>query len=86
MDSNIADTNMKCAWITIGSFDGVHIGHQQIIKTLVEGAKESNALCDCYLFPYPAKVLRPFPDPFYLTSPEEKIKCFPTRTWITFNH
>ena len=77
MDSNIADTNINRngAWITIGSFDGVHIGHQQIIKTLVEGAKAENASSVIVtFFPHPAKVLRPFPDPFYLTSPEEKDK------------
>jgi riboflavin kinase/FMN adenylyltransferase len=66
-------TNQRGAWITIGSFDGVHIGHQQIIKTLIEGAKAENS--DSVIvtfFPHPAKVLRPFPDPFYLSTPEEK--------------
>ncbi len=61
------------AWVTIGSFDGVHIGHQQIIKTLTEGAKaENSASVIVTFFPHPAKVLRPFPDPFYLSTPEEK--------------
>ncbi len=61
------------AWITIGSFDGVHIGHQQIIKTLVEGAKADNTASVIVTFyPHPAKVLRPFSDPFYLSTPEEK--------------
>ena len=61
------------AWVTIGSFDGVHIGHQQIIKTLTEGAKaEKSASVIVTFFPHPAKVLRPFPDPFYLSTPEEK--------------
>ena len=65
--------NHQGAWITIGSFDGVHIGHQQIIKTLVEGANASNtASVIVTFFPHPAKVLRPFPDPFYLSTPEEK--------------
>ena len=77
MDSNITDTNINQhgAWLTIGSFDGVHIGHQQIIKTLVKGAKAENAASVIVtFFPHPAKVLRPFPDPYYLTSPEEKDK------------
>jgi len=61
------------AWVTIGSFDGVHIGHRQIIKTLTEGAKaENSASVIVTFFPHPAKVLRPFPDPFYLSTPEEK--------------
>lgn len=65
--------NQQGAWVTIGSFDGVHNGHQQIIKTLVAGAKAENS--DSVIvtfFPHPAKVLRPFPDPFYLSTPEEK--------------
>ncbi|MDP2964970.1 MAG: bifunctional riboflavin kinase/FAD synthetase [Pelolinea sp.] len=66
-------TNRQGAWITIGSFDGVHIGHQQIIKTLVEGAKtEKTSSVVVTFFPHPAKVLRTFPDPFYLSTPEEK--------------
>jgi riboflavin kinase / FMN adenylyltransferase len=61
------------AWITIGSFDGVHIGHQQIIKTLVNGARADNTVPVIITFyPHPAKVLKPFPDPFYLSTPEEK--------------
>jgi riboflavin kinase/FMN adenylyltransferase len=66
-------TIQQGAWVTIGSFDGVHIGHQQIIKTLVEGAKaEKSASVIVTFFPHPAKVLRPFPDSFYLSTPEEK--------------
>jgi len=61
------------AWVTIGSFDGVHIGHQQIIRTLTEGAKADNsASVIVTFFPHPSKVLRPFSDPFYLSTPEEK--------------
>ena len=30
------------AVVTSGTFDGVHVGHQQIIKELVEEAKSSN--------------------------------------------
>lgn len=60
-------------WLTIGSFDGVHAGHQKIIKTLVEGANKSDsASVVLTFFPHPIKVLRGFKDPFYLTTPEEK--------------
>ncbi len=65
------------AWVTIGSFDGVHLGHQRIIKTLTEGAKaENSASVIVTFYPHPAKVLRPFPDPFYLSTPEEKDAIF----------
>jgi riboflavin kinase / FMN adenylyltransferase len=89
MHSNIAEINAKPrgAWITIGSFDGVHIGHQQIIKTLVEEAKNNLAASIVVtFFPHPAKVLKLFHDPFYLTTPEEKdaaLSCLGVSTILT---
>ncbi len=46
--------------ITIGTFDGVHIGHQKIIRRLAETAKE-RALKSVVLtfFPHPRMVLQP---------------------------
>jgi FAD synthase len=29
--------NIERSWCTVGSFDGVHLGHQALIKQLVEG-------------------------------------------------
>ena len=45
--------------LTIGTFDGVHIGHQKIIKDLVKVAKKNN-LCSIVLtfFPHPRMVLQ----------------------------
>jgi len=68
-----ADPTRSGAWLTIGSFDGVHKGHQQIIRTLVESARQSAASSVVLtFFPHPVKVLREFKDPFYLTTPVEK--------------
>ncbi len=51
----------------------MHIGHRHIINTLLKGARENNTTSAIVTFyPHPAKVLRPFPDPFYLSTPEEK--------------
>ena len=46
--------------ITIGTFDGVHIGHQKIIQRLTETARE-RALKSVVLtfFPHPRMVLQP---------------------------
>ncbi len=61
------------AWITIGSFDGVHLGHQHIIRSLVEQARRSDSPAVVVtFFPHPQKVLRNFEEPFYLSTPEEK--------------
>ena len=64
---------MKKAWITIGSFDGIHLGHQKIIDNLVKGAKINGAPSIVITFyPHPAVCIRNITDPYYLTSPEEK--------------
>ena len=52
-------TNSKKTVLTIGTFDGVHIGHQKIIKQLVETAQSQN-LTSVVLtfFPHPRMVLQ----------------------------
>jgi len=64
---------MKRAWITIGSFDGIHLGHQKIIDNLVKGAKKNGVPAIVITFyPHPAVHIRDITDTYYLTSPEEK--------------
>jgi riboflavin kinase/FMN adenylyltransferase len=50
--------NFKDSVVTIGTFDGVHVGHQKIIKKLVKIAKKKNlqALVLTF-FPHPRMVL-----------------------------
>jgi riboflavin kinase/FMN adenylyltransferase len=46
--------------LTIGSFDGVHLGHRQLLQTLVHTAKENNSnSIVCTFRPHPRTVLRP---------------------------
>ena len=49
----------KAGILTIGTFDGVHIGHQKIISNLVATAKKED-LCGIVLtfFPHPRMVLQ----------------------------
>jgi len=61
------------SWITIGSFDGVHLGHQAIVHQLVSGAREAGAPTVVLTFhPHPAVVLNKRNHPYYLTVPEER--------------
>lgn len=64
---------LEGSWVTIGSFDGVHLGHQAIIRRLVEGA-HSQGLPAVVItfFPHPSKVLKGNGRPFYLTTPEQR--------------
>ncbi len=69
----------KSIWATIGVFDGVHIGHQKIIRTMVTAAQQANKATAVITFhPHPVVVLRQLPMPFYLTTPEEKAAIFET--------
>jgi len=60
-------------WLTIGTYDGVHRGHQEIIHRIVSGARQSGGLAVVLtFFPPPAVVLKKRMEPYYLTSPEER--------------
>ena len=62
--------------LTTGTFDGVHLGHQKILKRLVQCANEINGESVLFTFyPHPRMVLYPDDhDLKLLTSPEEKAK------------
>ena len=66
--------NIKSAIITIGNFDGVHTGHQQILKVVNERAAKYGLPSIVYTFePHPLKILAPHKSPPLLTTLKEKI-------------
>ncbi len=67
---------LKGAFVTIGNFDGVHLGHRFIFQRLVEGAHQEGCPTAAISFdPHPKMVLHPERRPFYLiTTIEEKIR------------
>ncbi|MEA3460153.1 MAG: bifunctional riboflavin kinase/FAD synthetase, partial [Chloroflexota bacterium] len=62
------------AIVTIGAFDGVHLGHQYLIKQLVKEARGTHRLASLVTFyPHPDAVLSPHNPSYCLTTPEDKI-------------
>jgi riboflavin kinase/FMN adenylyltransferase len=54
---SLEEITLKNSWLTVGVFDGVHRGHQQLIRHLVEGAHENRVPAVLLTFdPHPAKV------------------------------
>jgi riboflavin kinase/FMN adenylyltransferase len=64
---------LQHAWLTIGSFDGVHLGHQEIIRNMTAGAHAEGApVVVVAFYPHPAVVLRKRQGATYLMTPEER--------------
>lgn len=71
----LQDADLSGVWLSIGSFDGVHLGHQSIINKLTAGAHAAGAPAVVLTFyPHPSVVLQGPRESFYLTTPEEKAR------------
>lgn len=61
--------------VTIGNFDGVHLGHQKIIGIAVEKARKRNGTAVAYTFrPHPQAALRPELNLQLLLTYDEKLE------------
>jgi riboflavin kinase / FMN adenylyltransferase len=64
---DLADVPPGPSVVTIGNFDGVHRGHQVLLKRAVDAASERGARSVAVTFdPHPAAVLRPGSEPVAL--------------------
>jgi riboflavin kinase / FMN adenylyltransferase len=60
--------------LALGTFDGVHLGHQQVIGSAVAAARERGTRSVAVTFePHPLEVLRPSAEPVLLTTLEERL-------------
>jgi riboflavin kinase/FMN adenylyltransferase len=61
-------------FLAIGVFDGVHLGHQAVISTSAQHARDAGGTPVIVTFdPHPVKVLRPDNAPHLLTATQHKI-------------
>ena len=63
--------------LAIGSFDGIHLGHQAVLRATVERARALKAVPTALTFdPSPRKVLRPETAPLQLSTVSQRLAWF----------
>jgi riboflavin kinase/FMN adenylyltransferase len=61
--------------LTIGNFDGVHLGHREIFRRVVDQARALQGTAVVMTFePHPLRLLAPDKAPLRLNTPEEKVR------------
>src|SRR5580704_10172435 len=62
------------AVVTVGNFDGVHLGHQELLRNVRKRAADSGDVSAVLTFyPHPAQVLRPAQAPALLMTLEQRL-------------
>src|SRR2546425_12803136 len=63
--------------LALGTFDGLHRGHQMLLALAVQRARELQGRCAVFTFdPHPRTVLTASPDGFLLTTLDERLELF----------
>jgi riboflavin kinase/FMN adenylyltransferase len=61
--------------VSIGNFDGLHLGHREILKTVVRRARELGLQAVAMTFePHPIRFLAPDRAPRMISTPDQKIR------------
>jgi riboflavin kinase / FMN adenylyltransferase len=65
------------AVISVGNFDGLHLGHQRILRAVVERAQATGDIAAVVTFdPHPMKVLRPKQAPLLVQTLSQRLDGF----------
>jgi riboflavin kinase/FMN adenylyltransferase len=77
---DLTELTLSASVLTLGSFDGLHLGHQALIDRVVELARtEGFPSVVVTFYPHPSVVLRGRSPSFYITLPDEKAKLLTAR-------
>jgi riboflavin kinase/FMN adenylyltransferase len=70
-----AELSPTASVVTMGNFDGIHLGHQALVLRSLEEARRRNVASVVLTFdPHPLKVLAPTRAPRLILAPEDKIE------------
>lgn len=65
----------KGVCLTLGNYDGVHLGHRSILNTLIKEAKQQHLAAVLYTFdPHPVKILAPHLAPPLINTQIQKME------------
>ncbi len=63
------------AVLSIGNFDGVHLGHQAVLRLMVTRALELGSISAVMTFdPHPLRILRPREAPQLIATPQQRLE------------
>ncbi|PID87209.1 MAG: bifunctional riboflavin kinase/FMN adenylyltransferase [Chloroflexi bacterium] len=62
-------------YLAIGSFDGVHLGHQEVLSQMVMAAKRDGARTAVLtFFPHPKHILKNLTEAYYITTLTDRVR------------
>lgn len=74
---NLTEFENKKRFLTIGAFDGIHLGHRVLIDRIKDLSQKENGISVVFTFSnHPLEALASYYAPEYLSLPDEKIKIF----------
>ncbi|WP_420629471.1 bifunctional riboflavin kinase/FAD synthetase [Candidatus Leptofilum sp.] len=61
-------------FVAVGSFDGVHLGHQAVLQEMISEAKKAGARTAVLtFFPHPKRVIQQMTEPYYLGTLDQRV-------------
>jgi riboflavin kinase/FMN adenylyltransferase len=67
----------KFSALSIGCFDGLHLGHQEVLRRVVARARETDSIAGVVTFdPHPLRVLRPAEAPPMISTLAQRLEGF----------